>query len=73
MGIIGDFDVQHIFDCSIPRGRHVADRQLAREKLCFKLCSQHDVEVVGQLISLNANQARLGSVDRSVEVSPGYL
>jgi hypothetical protein len=50
-----------------PRAGQIGCFEIAREKRALELEADHDVDVIGQLVGLNANEARLHMIDDASE------
>ena len=55
-------------DALVPCVRQVVDRERALDQRQLQLEAQHDVEVVGRLVGVDADQAALDGVDAAIEV-----
>ena len=73
VAVVGRGDAQVGGVARVPGIGQVADRQLAFQQRQFEVEAQHDVQVVGHLVGLDANQRALDLVDRAVERDPANL
>jgi hypothetical protein len=60
-------DPQILLHLSIPQGGQIFRLNLALDQVLFDLETQHDVEIIGQLVGFHADERRLHTVDRSVK------
>ena len=61
---------------AVPLRREFLRRELAVHQLPFQLIAHHDVQRIGQLICLNADERRLDTVNRTIQFfrrAPGKL
>ena len=65
--VVRDVDPQVVLHASIPRFRELAQLDGAADDLLLELEAQDDVQVVGRLVGLDADQRRAHLVDRPVE------
>ena len=67
LGGVGHVDAEQPVHALVPRRRQVVDRERALDQRQLELEAQDDVEVVGRLVGVDADQRALDGVDRAVE------
>src|SRR5580698_6767343 len=66
-GIVWDVECEKLLHFGIPGTRQIFDSDLAFEQGHFDFESQNNVQVVGDLVGLHANERRVHDVDGAVE------
>ena len=59
MGVVRHVDAEVVLHPRVPRLGQVVERQSARDELLLELEAQDDVQVVGHLVGLDADERRL--------------
>ena len=76
VGVVGHLDAQVLAHAGVPGLGQVGEAQLAFHDFLLQLEAQDDVQVVGGLVGLHADERRLDLVDGAVEalrIDPGEL
>ena len=71
LGIVGHIHAQVLLVQPVPLGGHVLDLQGAVHELLLHLIADHDVQGIGQLVGLGADEGGLGLVGGTVQVVGG--
>ena len=71
VGIVGHIDAEVLFILGVPGGGQVGHGQCALHQGLFQLIAHHDMQGVGQLVGLGADQARFGAVDGAPDLLGG--
>ena len=66
--VVGDIHAQILLVQPVPLGGQVVGGEGAVEHPLLQLVAHHDMQAVGQLVRLRADEGRLGLVDHAVEV-----
>ena len=73
LAVIGNLHAQILLVQLCPRGRDLLCRQGARNELLLDLVPHHNVQAVGQLIGLGADEAGLHLVHGAVELLRSHI
>jgi hypothetical protein len=61
-GVIGDFDAEEFFEEFVPSGGEVANGEITFKELGFQFKAEKDVEIVSDLVGLDANEGALNGI-----------
>ena len=61
-GVVGDFEAEEFFEEFVPRGREVADGKITLKELGFQFKAEKNVEIVSDLVGLDADEGALDSI-----------
>src|SRR5438270_7915473 len=61
-------ELEHFLELVVPGGRYVGGRQIAAQQGLFQLEAENDVQVVGRLVRLDADEGGLHVIDREIEI-----
>jgi hypothetical protein len=65
--IIGWLDANIGLHCRVPSLRQISNAKLPSQHFKLKVEAQHDVQIVGQLVGVGANQGPRDFIDGTVE------
>ncbi len=70
LGVIGDLQAEEFLEELVPCGREIADFEIPGNKAGFELETEKDVEVVGDLVGLDADEGALHGIGGAPAVLP---
>ena len=73
VSVIGNIDAQVLVHKTAPQGGDIAGRCLAGKEQALDLIAHHDVEGIGELVGLGANERGARDVDGTVELVFAHL
>ncbi len=60
--VVGDFEAEEFFEKFVPSGREVANGEITFKELGFQFKAQKDVEIVSDLVGLDADEGAFDSI-----------
>ncbi len=60
--VVGDFEAEEFFEKFVPSGREVANGEITFKELGFKFKAEKDVEIVSDLVGLDADEGAFDSI-----------
>ena len=67
VGVVGDLDAEQPPHAVVPRRRQVGDGERALDQRALELEAHHDVQRVGELVGLDADERRAHAHDQGVQ------
>ena len=61
-GVVGDFEAEEFFEEFVPSGGEVANGEITFKELGFQFKAEKDVEIVSDLVGLDADEGALDSI-----------
>ena len=60
--VVGDFEAEEFFEEFVPRGGEVANGEITLKELGFQFKAEKDVEIVSDLVGLDADEGAFDSI-----------